>query len=355
MKQHIGTQRALGFLAMALGSISFVPRDGVAQGCEPIRFTTPVNLGGEGQAYQSGREWQVTLAYRRLVSNEWFVGTRESSSLAPGGQAPEFRIHTFVAEVAYAVNDRYRVRLSVPVSTGSLSRLWPDKLHHEQSATGIGDISLMGEAWLLAPRTHEGGNVSVGLGVKAPTGSHTIASQFYAASGAVDFPADQTIQPGDGGWAVLLQTQAFQQITERLYGYAFGSYMVSPKARTDVQWVPNSGQYWSVPDVYSARLGGAFSVLPEHGLTMSLGGRVDGIPVHDLLGGGDASTIKRTSYVLFADPGVSLTRGKGTFTLSVPYRLHVNRQKSLLEERTNTLNAGGFAKYLVFASYSHRF
>ena len=44
----------------------------------------------------------------------------------------------------------------------------------------------------------------------------------------------------------------------------------------------------------------------------------------------------------------------GTFTLSVPYRIAVNRKKSVFEQRTNALNGGGFAKYLVFASYSHR-
>jgi hypothetical protein len=130
--------------------------------------------------------------------------------------------------------------------------------------------------------------------------------------------------------------------------------MVSPKSKSDVRQAPPSGPFWSVPDVYSGRLGGSFSVLPEQGLTMSLGARVDGIPVHDLLGGGDDDTVKRSSVVVFADPGLSLTRGRGTVTASVPYRVHVNRQKSLLEERTNGLNAGGFAKYLVFLSYTHR-
>lgn len=325
-----------------------------AQGCEPIRFINPVSLGGEGQAYQPAREWQLTLAFRRLVSNEWFIGTEESSSQAPGGRPPVFVINTFVADVAYAINDRYRVRLSVPVSRGSLSRVWPDQSYRDQTATGLGDVVLSGEGWLFSPRTHERGNLAIGLGVKAPTGNHKTASQFYTAAGPIDFPADQTIQPGDGGWAILLQAQGFRQITERAHAYAVGSYMASPKARTDVEWRPGSGEYWSVPDVYSARLGGAFSVLPDQGLTVSLGGRVDGIPVHDLLGGGDRDTIKRSAYVLFADPGVSLTRGKGTLTVSVPYRLQVNRQKSLYEQRTNGLNAGGFARYLVFASYSHR-
>ncbi|MEO7359934.1 MAG: hypothetical protein ABI120_06375, partial [Gemmatimonadaceae bacterium] len=318
-------------------------------------FTTPVSLGGEGQSYQPAGEWQLTLAYRWLRSDEWFVGKSENSALAPGGKSPIFRINTVVADVAYAISDRYRVRVSIPYSSGSLSRIWPDKAVHEQTASGIGDVSAMGEAWLLTPRTNERGNVAIGLGVKLPTGSHTLGSQFYTAAGAVDFPADQTIQPGDGGAAILLQTRAFRRVTERSFGYGFASYMVSPKTRSDVEWVPGSKQYWSVPDVYSARLGGAFNVLPDQGLTASLGARIDGIPIHDLLGGGDDETIKRTAYVIFADPGLSYTRSSNVLTLSVPYRLAVNRQKSLFEERTNALNAGGFARYLVFASYTRRF
>lgn len=353
MEHHVTMRRAMALCVSVIGT-AFIAPGVAAQGCEPIRFSTPVNLGGEGQAYQRAREWQLTLAYRRLVSNEWFIGTEERSALAPGGESPVFKVHTLVADVAYSIDERFRVRLSVPVSTASFSRVWPDRVRHEQIATGIGDVSLMGEAWILTPRTHARGNIAVGLGVKAPTGSHTMASRFYSANGAVDFPADQAIQPGDGGWALLSQVQAFRQITERTFAYAAGSYMVSPKARSNVRFMPTSTVYWSVPDVYSARAGGAFSVWPDQGLTMSLGGRVDGIPVHDLWGGGDDSTIKRTAYIVFADPGLSLTRGDGTFTVSVPYRLKVNRQKSLLEQRTDGVNGGGFAKYLVFASYTHR-
>jgi hypothetical protein len=353
MAWHFRTRGALSLSAtiMALAPVVSSTR---AQGCEPIRFTTPVNLGGQGEAYQRGREWQLTLAYRRLVSNEWFVGTKENSASAPGGESPVFRIHTFVADVAYAFSDRYRLRVSVPVSVGSVARIWPDGVKHEQTATGIGDVSLIGEAWMFAPRTHASGNVSVSVGVKSPTGSHTVGSQYYTATGSVDYPADQTIQPGDGGWALLVQGQAFQELTSRVNAYAFGSYMASPKSRSDVRQTPVTGAFWSVPDVYSAQLGAAFSVLPDQGLTASVGGRVDGIPVHDVLGGGDDATIKRSSLVVFADPGFSFTRGRGTLTASVPYRLHVNRQKSVLEQRTNGLNAGGFAKYLVFLSYTHR-
>ena len=353
MRYRVSRCCSLIVTALSVGG-AVLPAPIVAQGCEPIRFSTPLSLGGEGEVYQRGREWQLTLAYRRLTSNQWFIGSEDKSSLAPGGQSPVYEMHTLVANVGYSINERFRVHLSVPVSTASLSRIWPDKVQHEQKATGVGDVSLVGEGWVLTPRTHATGNIGFGLGIKAPTGSHRIRDRFYTATTSTDFPADHTIQPGDGGWGILTQFQAFQQITEHVVGYASGSYMVSPKKQTDVPFTPTSTTYWSVPDVYSARLGGAFAVLPDRGLTMSLGGRIDGIPIHDLLGGGDDSTIKRTAYIVFADPGLSYTRGNSAFTISVPYRVKVNRQKSLYERRTNGLGGGGFAKYLLFASYSYR-
>src|SRR5262245_15963993 len=104
MEWHIRTRRALTVSA-AIMAQTLAVSDAGAQGCEPIRFTTPVNLGGQGEAYQRANEWQLTLAYRRLVSNEWFVGTKKNSAMAPGGESPVFRIHTFVADVSYAFRD----------------------------------------------------------------------------------------------------------------------------------------------------------------------------------------------------------------------------------------------------------
>jgi hypothetical protein len=327
-----------------------------AQGCTPIRFTTPIDLGGEGQAYQRANQWQFTLAYRRLHSNQFFVGTSQDPTKGPGGQPPEHNIHTLVADIAYSPTDRLQLNVSLPFSTASISRVgWPQTTaRHEQRATGIGDVSAMGALWLLNPKSHENGNVSVGLGFKAPTGSHTTSSWFYIASDSVAFPADQTIQPSDGGWGFTFQAQAFQRVREGIYVYGFGTYTANPKDQTEVTINPTSPLHWSVPDVYQAQLGAAFSVWPEQGLTVSLGGRLDGIPKNDLFGGGDTTAVKRTSQIIYADPGLSLSRGKSSFTLSVPIRLHANRFQSGLEERTGATSGGGYAKYLIFASYSYR-
>jgi len=338
---------ALAFTITA--AVGLAPAGAAGQGCEPIRFTTPVNLGGIGQAYaQSGGQWQVGLSYRHLFSDEFFLGSESKPENGPGGQPPEFKIHTFVADVGYAFNDQFRLRLAVPFSTGQLVTHNAAGDAIEQNASGIGDVSLMGEGWVLKPRTHQRGNIGFGLGFKAPTGSHTVK-----AKNGINGVADATVQPGDGGWGILLGSQAFHMITERSNAYATGFYMVSPKAESDVTWA--NGKPWSVPDVYSARLGASYDVQPDWGLSLSLGGRLDGIPVHDLVGGGDASTVKRASQIVYADPGLSVGHGKGTFTLSVPYRLWVNREKSELEQATGAPNQGGFAKYLVFASYAWRF
>lgn len=353
-------QSALVVLVGAAG-LGFATTPAFAQGCEPIRFTVPIDLGGQGQAYQPRHQLRLTLAYRHLHSDQFFVGTSQNPSLAPNGESPIFNIHTFVADVGYSLSDRIQVNVSLPFSTATITRKWPDLVHHQQSASGIGDLSASGELWLLTPRSHQNGNVSVGLGFKAPTGSHTKAGTYYTATGSVPYFADQTVQPGDGGWAVTLQGQAFQRVMDGIYAYGSGSYMASPKAQTEVAVNPTAAAltYWSVPDIYSARLGAAFSVWPEQGLTVSLGARMDGIPRHDLFGGGDSTTLKRTSRIILADPGLSLNRGKSSFTLSVPIRVHVNRMKSLLEARTASgplsVNGGGFAKVLVFASYSYRF
>src|SRR5688572_18851891 len=232
-----GTMRPLakkGVLGIVLGAAGFVmtPSSSAAQGCEPIRFTTPVDLAGEGEVYRSVQRWRLTLAYRRLSSDNWLVGTTPSSARAPGGEAPRIKIHTLVADVSYSLTDRLQISASLPFSAGTLSRVWDDSARHEQSARGIGDLSVRGDFLLLSPRTHPNGNLSLGLGFKAPTGSHTKPSQSYTATGPVPFPADIFIQPGDGGWGITLGAQAFARVMEGMFAYASGSYMASPKVQS---------------------------------------------------------------------------------------------------------------------------
>ena len=71
--------KQLTLLGMAFCT-ALVSREAAAQGCTPIRFTTPIDLGGEGQAYQRAHQWQFTLAYRRLHSNQFFMDSSQDPS-----------------------------------------------------------------------------------------------------------------------------------------------------------------------------------------------------------------------------------------------------------------------------------
>ena len=111
-------------------------------------------------------------------------------------------------------------------------------------------------------------------------------------------------------------------------------------------------------DVYSGRVGLMYGLLPAQGVSVSLGGRIDGIPYHDLIGGGDEG-FRRPGHVVFLDPGVALARGRSTFTLSTPLRVSGSLADSAMV-RPNGLPspsraAGDLARMLIFVGYSRRF
>jgi hypothetical protein len=134
----------------------------------PIRFTSP-SLGGHYESHLRAAEWKVGVFYRRLTANQWFVNDEIREDLAPfGGQSPRFiNIQSVDLAVTYALSDRFSLRLTLPFSTGSLSKIHPDSSRHATSATGLGDLNLVGNFWLFQPSRHVNGNVALGAGVKA--------------------------------------------------------------------------------------------------------------------------------------------------------------------------------------------
>ena len=315
-------------------------------------------MGGQGESfnYLKRHGWQLSVGYRRLSADDWFVGSQNRPDLSPHGEPLNFEIHTVDVSATFAVTERFNVTLSVPFVSGRFSaKIWPDGIRHTQTSSGLGDLSLVGSAWLFNPRTHPEGNVSLGAGVKAKTGSNTVSTPYYTATGEVPFTAHQGIEPSDGGWGLILQAQAYQKVFRKAYAYVSGSYLISPRALSGVAARFPGDVSWSVPDIYSGRLGLAYALWPDQGISVSLGGRIDGLPVHDVVGGGD-NGFRQPGYVIFADPGVAVTRGSEAFTLSVPVRLRANRLRNTLEWAGGKPGGGGdFAKVVVFLGYVHRF
>ncbi len=301
----------------------------------------------------------MAVDYRYLHADRYYVGSQQTT---PGaqffGQPLIINVHSANFNVTYAASDRFSLRLTVPVSYGSQSRFYPDTARHVVRADGIGDVGLVGTAWLLNPRTHATGNLAVGAGIKFPTGDYKFADAYFRANqGPVAFPVDQSIELGDGGWGIILQGQAFQRVAPRTFAYFTGSYLVSPRNQTDVVRAPTSpgsAVHVSVPDVYTGRVGLSYGLLPEQGLSLSLGGRVDGIPYHDLIGKSDG--FRRPSVIVFLDPAIALERGANTFTFSTPIRLFARlASANLLKGPGGSIGSGDLAGVLMFVGYARRF
>ena len=82
---------SLGWIHRVVAGLTFaallaVPTQSFAQGCEPIRFSNP-SLGAQGESYQEAHQWQLTIGYRRLYSNQWYAGNSGNTS------EPHLHIH----------------------------------------------------------------------------------------------------------------------------------------------------------------------------------------------------------------------------------------------------------------------
>ena len=334
----------------------------------PFRLTS--SLGVQGNSFLQAHQWELSADYRWLRSRDgdFFVGTARTppppALQPPGGQGIRIDVHSVSLGLTYAVTDRLRLSVAVPFQTGRLSFIEDDGLRHTERVTDFGDVTVSGNAWLLDPRSDPTGNLMLGVGLKLPTASHRDSVEFFTKTGPAQRVADPSIQPGDGGWGVLMQVQAFQQVFPGGLAYLSGSYLLNPRAQTEatigrpigLPGDPAAGTpyHLSVPDAFSLRSGVSYAVAPRWGLSASFGGRMDGVPVQDLVNGGDAD-FRRPGYSVFLDPGVDVSRGSNTFALNVPVRVHADRRANMYDRVIAVQGGGNLAKVQVLASYTHRF
>lgn len=321
----------------------------------PVRYTSP-SLGGHREAFLPSGQWEVELSFRHMYADRWFILdtlTPSNGSQAAGGGPHRFNVQSLDISVAYGLSDRLSLRLTVPTATGSNSWVNFDGVRRTTRATGIGDINLIGTLALWNPRVVTSGNISLSLGVKAPTGNDAINGPLGMPDGTVvQYPLPPGIQLGDGGWGIIVQADGYARLAGNLSGYFFGAYQLSPRDTTGVPFLPVFASHRSVPDAYDARVGLAYAVTSS--LSASLGLRADGTPVHDLIGRSDG--LRFAARTILLDPGVSLHVGRGAFTVSVPVRIHGEFFRGApLPPPDQPLDAGDLANALVFASYARRF
>lgn len=338
--------RTLGWLIGALSVLSFALPEGRTQGCVIAR-------GGGQSAVTDGSgllepgQWQVNVALRWFRSDRHFAGDVEQTERKANSTEVVNQSYFSDVTLARAWTKRLGVSLTLPFVHHDRSSLYEHlgnasgKRFHTQ-ASGLGDVRLGANYWVFNPENHRRGNVSVGVGVKAPTGDYEARDTFIRTSGPTERYVDTSIQPGDGGWGATVELQGYYHLTGGLYTYGNAFYLFNPKER-----VLSTG--FSVPDAYMARGGFDFHVAGVRGLALSLGSRIEGVPGNDAFGGSRGS--RRPGFAVAVEPGVTYQWGAYSGALTVPVAVHRNRTTTYGSVRAGD---AAFADYTINASFSIR-
>lgn len=252
----------------------------------------------------------------------------------------------------YEITPRFNLTVSVPIFFAERFRQsTPEQATH---ARGIGDISVVGRMWLLRPPSESRQNVSFGLGVKFPTGKSDVRDTVDTPQGPVTRVVDQSIQPGDGGYGVVVDFQAYKAIKSARV-FATGVYLINPRNTNGVLTGRSrpSEAVMSVADQYLYRAGAVFPFPKARSIAWSMSIRGEGIPSTDLFGPSDG--FRRPGYAISLEPGLIFTRGKEQWSLSVPIAVRRNRTRSVPDIRDNRHGDAAFADYLILLGYSRRF
>jgi hypothetical protein len=318
-----------------------------------------LSLSAEGVDHLEGGRWQTTAAYRFLHAEDGYVGDRFDPAYARTIGA-RINIHSFDLQTTYGFTSRYSMTLTVPFVSGGVSSFRDhenDGIHrHTMSASGLGDARLLGNAWLFDPDKHMDGNISVSFGMKAPTGRSRAHDIAYRPTGQVRIPVDIAVQPGDGGWGMVVETVAYQKLFTNAFAYGSGFYLFNPREKNGaVTTLPVYGEYrnLSVPDQYMGRVGLNFALSPQKGVTASFGARIDGIPSRDVFGGRDG--FRRPGMAVYIEPGMAVSRGAYTYSIFAPIAVYQNRTRNVYDHQFGGHGAGAFANFLIIAAVTHRF
>jgi hypothetical protein len=324
-------------------------------------------LGLHNQSFLAAKQWQVQISYQYADTSDFYVGDQRVDHPQPNGPTtlfgtpPRRTVSILDLDVFYGLSNRVSLDLTIPylIGGGGLVQGTPQS-HRFVSwpASGFGDIALQGQLWLSDPTIPSPISGSVGLGIKAPTGSDTATGVFLTADGEVEKPIDEAGQLGNGGWELLLRAQGTAQIVGPLFAYGSGYYGLSLTEHTNVHQTNlgsgTQGPLRGVPDTYSGRLGAGYLLPFADGLFLSFGGRINGVTVKDVIGGGDLYW-RRPGYEVYVEPGLSWTFGANIASVSVPLRVYQMKLDSLLDESLHRHIGSDFAPYLVVASFAQRF
>jgi hypothetical protein len=356
-------------IIIILTGLHLIPLQNIsAQGCVAIRhFSSCVGSSLENNLLSEG-DIQLGINYRYFKSFRHFRGTEEEPDRVANGSEVINHSHAWDFFLTYGINRRWYASITVPTVINTRSSLYEHGREERFTSfsRGLADIRMGIGYWLFDTETNPKGNLALGIGLKLPTGNYNASDIFYnvGPEGSPQVrPVDQSIQPGDGGLGITIDYQLYQELAPRLFLYSGGFYLINPRETNGIRTfretlspILQNESIMSVPDQFSIRLGGSYSLSDK--VAASLGTRFDAVPVKDLVGG--SSGFRRPGNVLSLDPGISYMSRAFSINLNVPLAIRRERPQSITDLETEEITGeprngdAAFADYVINLSVSYR-
>lgn len=347
-------------------SVLFITHNGNSQGCVAIRGNGACGSVGSNINLEKG-EFNPQIGLRYFESYKHFRGTHEETERVELGTQVINDSYFLDVALAYGITDRWYASTIIPFVHHKRSSMYehggnpPNGLgeRHTTSSQGLGDVRLNFGYWLFDPMKKKF-NYSVAIGVKLPTGNYSYTDTFYNQGPNkdedLDAVVDQSIQPGDGGLGITLEFIGYHPFGEH-FALSSNLYYLSNFYETNGVLTRRGNSEFSCPDQYALRIGGFYNT--NVGISGYLGGRWEGVPSSDLIGG-DAG-YRRPGYAISIEPGVSYSKNKFYAVFSVPVAVSRNRVQSYEDiqstQETGVFKQGdaAFADFLLNLTLSYRF
>lgn len=350
-------QFLLPFVILAF-VILFSPAGSRAQGCIVARSTGTVGGPESEGGYLEAGHWEVEIDYRHQFSFRHYVGDVEQTYRFELGNQVENRINLQNMQITYQLKPRWSLFVNMPVLFASRRANNAIFTYHSE---GIGDTIIGTQRWMWDPLKNPSHNIGITAGLQIPTGNDGVKNNVIKTVGAspVTVPVDYSIQPGTGGWGIVLAVNSFQNLGKTAQFYFNGSYIITPQNTTDVLRNPTAttqdplNEYASISDEYLVQAGIAYPVASVKGLTLTFGPRDEGVPAHDLIG--QSLGFRRPGFAMSLEPGFQYTRWKSMFAFSVGRAIWRARVKSVPDIMEGTHGDAAFADWVWLATLTHRF
>jgi hypothetical protein len=315
-------------------------------------------FGAIGQSYAAPQRFSFTASWRYSKSDRHYIGRHYQADRDADGSQVINRVSTEDLNFKWNIDDRWSLSASLPYqratrSSGLRNAAREVVARSDYRADGFGDMVVTARHWMLNPSTHRTGNLSLGIGIKLPTGNDTLKSYRYRLANGQSVRTDTTqyvdrsVMPGDGSYGAVVDLAWFQSVAKgHVTFYTAASWLFTPKEKNDVTG-------YSVPDQYVGRLGAVFSGPNWKGIGIGLGGRLEGSPSMDPIGGDDGP--RRPGYSVAIEPSLTWSKGSNTLALAVPYMTFRNRTRSVSDIASGGHGDAAFADYVILLSYSRRF